>query len=222
MKNQLCSSKHAEGKKRLETKTAGERDIVAALKSYNSKLHPQGKTLSETQQEFQSKVMKTFLRAGVAVSKIDNLRELLEETSYWLSHRRYMLDLIPFIRREDKTRIKQEISGKHVGVVFDSTTHLGEALAIVLRSVSDSWTVEPRVVCVQLLLKSLTGDEIACELISVLLTNYRMGSKQLIAAMKDRASVNGVAMRTMKIIFPTLMDVGFPYYWSCWGPLQNP
>ena len=46
-----------------------------------------------------------------------------------------MLDLIPL--REEETRIKQEISRKHV-VVFDSTTHLGEALAIVLRFVSDS------------------------------------------------------------------------------------
>lgn len=49
VKNHLHSSKHAEGKKRLEMKTAHERDIAVALKSYNSKLHPQGEMLPGTQ-----------------------------------------------------------------------------------------------------------------------------------------------------------------------------
>ena len=76
-----------------------------------------------------------------------------------------MLDLVSFVRREEETRIKQEISGKHIGVLFDASTRLGEALAIV-RFVSESWTVKQQVVCVQLFLNSLTGDEIARELIS--------------------------------------------------------
>ncbi len=86
--------------------------------------------------------MKIFVRAGVPLNKIDHFRELLEETGYRLSDRRYMLDLILFVPGEEETRMQQEISGKHVGVVFDSTPRLGEALAIVLRFVSDSWTVE--------------------------------------------------------------------------------
>ena len=76
---------------------------------------------------------------------MEHFRELPEETGYPLSERHYMLDLVPFVRREEETRIKQEMSGKHIGVVFDASTHLGEALAIV-RFVSESWTVEQQVV----------------------------------------------------------------------------
>ena len=52
VKNHLRSSKDAEGKKRLEMKTARERDITAAIKSYNRELQPRGEMLSETQQIF--------------------------------------------------------------------------------------------------------------------------------------------------------------------------
>ena len=78
-----------------------------------------------------------------------------------------MFDLIPFILKEEEATIKNEISGKDLGVIFDGTTRFGEAIVIVivLRYVSDSWMLEQRLIRVQLLLKSVTGEELACELI---------------------------------------------------------
>ena len=55
-----------------------------------------------------------------------------------------MSDLVPFILQEEQAQIKDEISDKAVGV--DGTTRLGEALAIVLRFVSESWSVEQRLI----------------------------------------------------------------------------
>ena len=49
------------------------------------------------------------------------------------------------------------------GVIFDGTTRLGEAMTIILQYVSDSWTLEQRLVRIQLLSKSITGEEIARE-----------------------------------------------------------
>ena len=43
-----------------------------------------------------------------------------------------MHDLIPFIYKQEFERIQGEISDKDVSVVFDGTTRLGEALAIVV------------------------------------------------------------------------------------------
>ena len=59
-----------------------------------------------------------------------------------------------------------------------------------------------------MLSKSLTGEEIAHDLIQELSVNYSISSNQLIAAMRDRASVNGVAMKTVKIVYPKIFDVG--------------
>jgi hypothetical protein len=94
-----------------------------------------------------------------------------------------------------------------VSVIFDGTSTLGEALAVVLRFVEDDWTIERRLVRVQLLAKSLPGEEIARELISVLSTAYSIGSNQLLACMRDGASTNGVAVRTFAILYPNMLDV---------------
>ena len=104
--------------------------------------------------------------------------------------------------------MKQEVQEKPVGVIFDGTTRLGEAMAIILRFVSESWTLEQRLVLIQLLSKSMTGEEIARELIHVLSATYTIGPDQLIAAMRDRASVNNVAMRTLTVIYPRVLDIG--------------
>ena len=62
----------------------------------------------------------------------------------------------------------------------------------------------------QLLGKSLCGDEIACELISILSTELGIsGNKlELLACMRDRSSSNNVALRTVKILYPQLHDIG--------------
>ena len=98
-------------------------------------------------------------------------------------------------------QVKDEIKNKHVSVIFDGSTHTYEALVIVLRFVSDSFTVEQRLVRIQLLAKSLTGEEIARELIGVVSTSLGITSQFVVATMRDHASVNNVAISTMKIIY---------------------
>ena len=73
---------------------------------------------------------------------------------------------------------------------------------------SDSWILEQRLFRIQLLSKSMTGEEIARELINVLSVTYTIGSDQLIAAVRDRAAVNNVAMRTLAVVYSKLLDVG--------------
>lgn len=45
--------------------------------------------------------------------------------------------MIDIISLEEKELVKKTISGKHLSVIFDSTTHVEEALNIVLRFVSE-------------------------------------------------------------------------------------
>ena len=57
-----------------------------------------------------------------------------------------MSDLVTFILKEEQSHIQEELVGRHVAVIFDGTTHLGEALTIVLRYLSDEWTLEHRLI----------------------------------------------------------------------------
>lgn len=105
-------------------------------------------------------------------------------------------------------RISEEIKWKDVSVRFDGTTRLGEALAIVLGFIDDGWNIKQRLVCIQIVAKSVTGEELARELIAILSVQYSIGTQQLLAAMKDCASINEVAIRTLKIVCPNLLSIG--------------
>ena len=207
IKNHVRSVKHAQRKKQVVSNKSREREIMDALKVYEQEAHPSGETLPEAHKLYWVKVVSTFLKAGVPLAKLEHFRGLLEEHAYRLSDRRGMSDLIPFIRTEEQKKIKAELQGKKVSVIFDGTTRLGEALVVVLRFV-DSFEIKQYLVHFQTLAKSMAGEEIARELISTLSGEYGITSERLLAAMRDRASVNRVAMRTIKVVFPDMIDVG--------------
>ena len=68
--------------------------------------------------------------------------------------------------------------------------------------------MEYKLVGLQIVAKSLTGEELARELITVLSVQYSIRTEQLLAAMKDCASVNEVAIRTLKIVYANLSSIG--------------
>ena len=146
---------------------------------------------------YQVKVVTALLKAGIP---LNNLREILQENALCLTDRSHMSDLILFIHSQEVNLIKAEIANRPVSVVFDGTTRLGEAMAIVFHFVDDDLKVVQRLVRLQLLQKSMCAEEIARKLITTLSVNYGISSDRLMAAMHDRAATNGVAMRTVKAI----------------------
>ena len=110
---------------------------------------------------------------------------------------------VPIYKVNPKARLME---GTYISVVFDGTTRLGEAVVNLIRYVTEN--ISQRLLRVQMIAKSMTGEEIACELIHVLSINYSVNPNSLLAAMRDRASVYNVAMRNLKIVYPTQVDVG--------------
>ena len=64
--------------------------------------------------------------------------------------------------------------------------------------------MQQRLVRMQMLSKSLAGEEIARELINVLSITYSIRPINLLAAMRHRAATNNVAMHTLKIVSVSL------------------
>ena len=177
--NHIASSKHKRGKEKLQHKEARERDIAKCLKAYDEINHPAGETLPMEQRVYRLKVLKTFLRAAVPLTKLDAFRDLLEENMFRLTDRRHMCDMVPHIVTQEKADIKAEIQGKPVSVIFDGTTRLGEAMAIVIRFVDESFVIQQRLIRMQLLVKSMNGEEIARELINTLSAQYSFLPRKL-------------------------------------------
>ena len=116
------------------------------------------------------------------------------------------MDLVPFILQEECSRTRKEVSGKLVSIIFDGTTRLGEVLVLILHYVQD-WEVKQRLVRVDFLQKSLNAEELARQIISALSVTLSVESNNLVAIMRDGASVNGAAMRILKIMYPKALDV---------------
>ena len=61
----------------------------------------------------------------------------------------------------------------------------------------------------KLLAKAMTGEEIAQQVIVIVSTEFGTSSNLIVTAMRDKASVNDVAMRTIKVVYnELLLDVG--------------
>ena len=103
-------------------------------------------------------VVKSFLKAGIPLSKVDCIRDLLEEHGFSFSGRKDLSETIPFIHQQEVEEIKKEISGKNLSVIRDGTTHVVEALAVLLRFV-DNFETKQRLVCLKFLSKSMTSED---------------------------------------------------------------
>ena len=203
----IKSVKHTKGKTRLLSKEIRERSICDMLKQYDSKVHPVGENLPTPVRVFQVKTVTAFLKSGVALNKLDCFRELLEETGFAMSSSQHLRELIPLILEEERSKIRESIKNREISIIYDGTTHIAEALAVLIRYVDDEWKIHQCVVRLMLLAKSPTGEEVARQLISTLSTELGIPSNLIIAATRDRASVNNVALRTLSIVYPQIIDV---------------
>ena len=68
-----------------------------------------------------------------------------------------MLDTVPLIFSQEQAQIKEELNGKDLLVIFDGTTHLGEAMATVVRFISSDWQIQQRLIRFQLMAQSMSG-----------------------------------------------------------------
>ncbi len=58
-----------------------------------------------------------------------------------------------FILAQEISLMKKEIANKYVSIIFDGTTHVCEAMVVVLRYVTDDWIIKQYVGRLMLLAK---------------------------------------------------------------------
>ena len=96
----------------------------------------------------------------------------------------------------------------YISVIFDGSTYLGEALVVLVRFVNDKFQICQRLVRVHVLEKSLKGQELAREVISVLSKELQYPSDKVIAVTPDEAAVNVAACNILKdVMYPKLVDL---------------
>ena len=157
----ISLSKHCREKIKLKGKLPKEKDITEILIQYDNEMLPKGENVSMEQRVYRFKVVRTFLKPGFAINKIDQFRSLFEEQGDSLTHSFHLSHITNVISREEREREKKRISGKRVSIIFDGTTHVAEALNIV-RFVSElenqERKVEQRLVRLLFVTKTMNGE----------------------------------------------------------------
>ena len=82
-------------------------------------MHPVRETLPDSTRVYRVNIASEFLKAGIPLSKIDNLRGLLEAGEFSLSHSTHLHQLIQFILDQELDNLKYSISGKLISKIFD-------------------------------------------------------------------------------------------------------
>ena len=153
--------------------------------------------------------VQSVLKTGIALQKVDHLRPLLEANNCSLTHSSHLTTYIPFILEEEDKQLHAEIvSTTALSVVFDGSTHLGEAVAIIVRFVDTNRILQQQLVRLQVVSSSLNGQELTGKLIQCLSVKFQIPSSRLVAAIRDGATANSAALRNRKeIMFPQLFDI---------------
>jgi len=77
-------------------------------------------------------LVEALLKAGIPLLKVDSLRPFLEKYGHRLTSRNHLAEFIPMIRQKEIDFVKSEIAANSAfSVIFDGSTRLGEALAII-------------------------------------------------------------------------------------------
>lgn len=93
-----------------------------------------GSTLSEAHTLFRVNTLRTLLRAGIPLNKLDGpLRTALEHNNFSLTSASHMAELLPVVTKEEMSTLRGEVKDQLVSVIFDGTTDGAEVLGVVLR-----------------------------------------------------------------------------------------
>ena len=136
------------------------------------------------------------------------LRPLIENNNFRLRDSTHLAQYIPFVLESEKEGIGKEIKeAGFVSTIFDGSTRQGEALAVLVRFISMEFEIKQFLVRFHIPSKSLTGEQLAREVITTLSAELRLPERKVISATRDGASVNGAALNHVHtIMYPQMAD----------------
>ena len=110
--------------------------------------------------------------------------------------------MVPKIETYEINRLRKEVEGQRVCVIFDGTTRLGECIAILLRWCPANFKkVEQRLVALRTTQTHMDGDELGALINTVLGTTCGVETVNLICGARDSCSTNGKAMRNLEPMY---------------------
>ena len=159
-------------------------------------------------QLFRFRAVEAFMGSGIALAKLDDLRPLLERGGCKsLGGSSNLRTYVPKVRDTEVLRLKEELKDQYFSISFDATRRCGDAVNFVARFCTESFAIVYRLVLFITAEKHLDGASTARLLTQLLLSKLGIDIFRLIAFMRDSASANGVAVRSLLATFSCSTDI---------------
>lgn len=105
---------------------------------------------------------------------------------------------IPLIEAREFRKLKDEMVGRYVGLSFDGTSRLGEAVNLTGRYCSNDFTIRMRLLRFLTCKVHLKASEFASMLIRIVCTELSIPPNMVVNLARDSVLVNGAACRILQ------------------------
>ena len=203
IKTHVKSKTHKDNLVKWMEKNKTDAEVKEFLEQYFQE-HPDERqaTVSTATQLYRWRVVEACLYAGIPMEKIDHLRELLERGGTALTDSHNLKALVPKIETFELERLRKELVGQRVCVIYDGTTRLGECIAVLLRWCPPGFkTIEQRLVALRTTKTHMDGDELGALINTILGTTCRVQTINVVCGARDSCATNGKAMRNLEPMY---------------------
>lgn len=146
---------------------------------------------------FRLRTVEAFLASGTPLQRMEHFRPLIERNGLSLTDHSHMRTYIPKIEMTEFSILKKEIKGEFLGVSFDGTTRIGEAINITGRWCSQDFNLMHRLLRFVTAKHHFKGPQFASLITRVLCTDLSIDPAFIACFSRDSASVNGAACRLL-------------------------
>lgn len=147
---------------------------------------------------FRYRVVQSFLLSGTPFSRLPYFLPVLERMGNTLEdHSNLAATYIPKIEQHEMDTVKGEVSSNFVGVSFDGTTRIGEAVAITGRFCNKNFQLTHRLLRFCTTKLHLKAQGLSSLLTKVLCVDLAIPPENVVCFSRDSAMVNAAASRLL-------------------------
>lgn len=198
IKDHVTRKKHADNLVKYHEKFGDDEEVKQFL-SDHFKVNPDesGSRSSEEEHLYRYRCVETFLSTGTPLARVDKFRPLLVRTGISLTDSSHLAKTyIPRVEEREISLLTSEFADSYVGIHFDGTTRLGEAICLTGRKCSLDFELATRLLQVKTTEKHTTSAQLA-SLITKRLGELGIAPELTINTSRDSASTNGAACKLM-------------------------
>lgn len=205
----ILSSKHVAAKDQLVKKMGDDGELKIFLEDY-FRAHPMenGASLGVEMHVYRYRVVESMLGNGIALSKINGLRALLERSGVALTDSSNLSAMVPRVLEREKDLLRRELHQQYVTFIFDGTSRLGEAVNVVYRFCPPDFSqVKMLLVDFTTLEKHMSGNQLGRHLIEVISTNMKIPYENVVGSARDSCATNGAGLRVIQPFLPSMVNL---------------